>query len=117
MKQSDFDKLVKIRKLLKEAYDHYFDYTSIHGGHCKSGEGHIDLEFGNYWADEKCECKISSVNIYSYVFGVSRGHYFDSLDEALEAVVQWHKEELSTEYKWDDAIGDYTMTFLENPDA
>jgi hypothetical protein len=115
MNTSDFNKLKKIRQLLKEAYDYYFDYSSVHGGHCKSGEGHISLEFGNYWEDEKCECKITSVAIYSYVFGSSRSHYFDSLDEALETVVQWHKEELSCVYKPDDD-GDYTVGYLENPD-
>jgi hypothetical protein len=46
MNQNDFNKLVKIRKLLKEAYD----------------------------------------------------HYFESLDEALEAVVQWHRDEMNAYY-------------------
>ena len=95
MTDTDFQKLLEIRKLLKEAYDHYFDNTDCH---CKSQEGHISLEFGNYWEDQKCEMKITSVNIYSYVFGSSRSHYYDTLDEALEVVRQWHKEEMTTDW-------------------
>ena len=95
MNDKNFQKLLEIRKLLKEAYDHYFDNTD---GHCKSQEGHISLEFGNYWEDEKCELKITSVNIYSYVFGNSRSHCYDSLDEALEVVRRWHKDEMNTDY-------------------
>lgn len=96
MNHNDFQKLLEIRKLLKEAYDHYFD-NDPDGSH-KSQEGHISVEFGNYWEDEKCELKITSVNIYSYVFGNSRSHCYDSLDEALEVVRQWHKVEMSTDY-------------------
>lgn len=96
MNQNDFNKLLEIRKLLKEAYDHYFE-NDLDGSH-KSQEGHISVEFGNYWEDEKCELKITSVNIYSYVFGNSRSHYYDSLDEALEVVRQWHKVEMNTDY-------------------
>lgn len=96
MNQNDFNKLLEIRKLLKEAYDHCFDNDSD-GSH-KSQEGHISLEFGNYWEDKKCEMKITSVNIYSYVFGPSRNHYYDTLDEALEVVRQWHKDEMETNW-------------------
>ena len=96
MNQNDFQKLLEIRKLLKEAYDHYFE-NDLDGSH-KSQEGHISLEFGNYWEDQKCEMKITSVNIYSYVFGSSRNHYYDTIDEALEVVRQWHKEEMNTDY-------------------
>jgi hypothetical protein len=95
MKQSDFNKLKKIRELLKEAYDHYFEYSD---GHCKSSEGHISLDFGNYWEDKSCELNITGVNIYSYVLGSSRLHYFKDLDNALESVVQWHRDELNTDY-------------------
>ena len=96
MDNKDFQKLIQIRKLLKEAYDHYFDNSD---GHCKSQEGHISVEFGNYWEDQECQMKITSVNIYSYVFGNSRSHCYDSLDEALEVVRQWHKEEMETDYE------------------
>jgi hypothetical protein len=112
MKQSDFDKLKKIRQLLKEAYDHYFELSD---GHSKSSEGSISIEFGDYWSDKDCEGKITGVTIYSYVLGSSRLHYFDNLDEALATVVQWHDEEMKMTYDYDDA--GYPRTYLENPDA
>lgn len=112
MKSSDFNKLIKIRKLLKEAYDHYFKYSD---GHCKSSEGSIDVEFGDYWSDTKCVCKITGVNVYSYVLGNSRSHYFDSLDKALETVIQWHDEEMKTVYSYDDY--GYPTTYWDNSDA
>jgi hypothetical protein len=95
MNKKDFDKLLKIRTLLKEAYDYYFQHSD---GHCKSSEGHISLDFGNYWEDKNCELKITGVQIYSYVLGPDRLHYFKSLDNALESVVQWHKEQMNTDY-------------------
>jgi hypothetical protein len=107
------EKLIKIRKLLKEAYDHYF--TNCQDCGCKSGEGHISLEFGNYWEDPNCELKITAVCISSYVFGPHRTHYFDTLDEALETVVQWHDEEMKTVYSQDDE--GYPVSYLENPNA
>lgn len=102
MNQTDFNKLLEIRRLLKEAYDHYFDNSD--DGHCKSQEGHIDLEFGNYWTDNKCEMKITSVNIYSYVFGNSRSHYYDTINEALEVVKRWHEEEMAHDYQQDKIV-------------
>lgn len=119
MKKSDFDKLLEIRRLLKEAYDHYFDHSD---GHCKSGEGHISLEFGNYWEDKKCEMNITSINIYSYVFGSSRSHYYDTIDEALEVVRKWNKEEMSTNYEEQHKLEEeynkkyYPQGYLINPD-
>jgi len=116
MNQSDFHKLIKIRKLLKEAYDHYFEYSD---GHCKSSEGSISIEFGDYWNDKNCECKITSINIYSYVLGSSRLHYFDSLDKALETVLQWYREEMSTDYNEYGEPESFIQDdfYLENPDA
>lgn len=96
MNEQDFAKLIEIRKLLKEAYDHYFDNTD---GHCKMEEGHISLGFGNYWEDSECKMKIKSIDIYSYVFGNSRIHCYYSIDEALEVVRGWHKEETETDYE------------------
>jgi hypothetical protein len=106
------EKLIKIRKLLKEAYDHYFKFCKDCG--CKSGEGHISLEFGNYWEDPKCELNITSVCIGSYVFGPHRTHCFNTLDEALEEVTKWHEEEMKTVYSFDDE--GYPTSYLENAD-
>jgi len=105
------EKLLKIRRLLKEAYDHYFEHSD---GHSKSGEGFISLEFGDYWSDKNCECNIKAVCIGSYVFGPHRTHYYDSLDEALEEVTKWHKEEMNMTYDYDD--NGYPTSYLENPD-
>ena len=118
MKDKDFQKLIEIRKLLKEAYDHYFENSD---GHCKSQEGHISVEFGNYWEDQECQMKITSVNIYSYVFGSSRSHYYDTVDEALEVVKGWHKEEMETDYEEQRRLEKeyderYTQGYLINPD-
>ncbi len=115
MNECDFNKLKKIRQLLKEAYDHYFQYSD---GHCKTSEGWIDLSFGDYWQDKNCECKITGVQIYSYVLGPSRLHYFDSLDEALDAVIQWHRDEMNADY---NEYGEPETSikhnyYLENPD-
>jgi hypothetical protein len=116
MKQSDWNKLIQIRQLLKEAYDHYFQHSD---GHCKSSEGHISLDFGNYWEDKNCELKITGVNIYSYVLGSSRSHYFKDLDTALDAVIQWHIDQMNTDYNEygepESSIND--DFYLENPDA
>lgn len=98
MDVKDKNKLLQIRKLLKEAYDHYFKYSD---GHCKSAEASISIEFGNYWTDEKCELPITGVSIYSYVLGPSRDHYFSTIDKALQTVIQWHKEEMSHDYEKD----------------
>ena len=86
------EKLKEIMRLLDEAYDHYFEHES----HCKSAEGRVSVHFGTYfdrnegapWNQVEC------VEIYSYVLGPSRTHYFDSLDEALEEVREWHKREM-----------------------
>jgi hypothetical protein len=99
MNNKDQEKLLKIRKLLKEAYDHYFEFSE--DGHCKSSEGHISVDFGNYWEDKNCELKITGVNIYSYVLGPSRSHYFKDLDNALESVVEWHRLEMEDDYDKD----------------
>lgn len=98
MNQQDFNKLVEIRKILNAAYDHYFKYSD---GHCKKDDGNISIEFGNYWEDNSREMKIISINIYSYVFGNCRTHCYYSLDEALEVVKRWYKEELEHDYEKD----------------
>ena len=97
--EQDAKNLAEIDRLLHEAYQHYFDGSD---GHCKSSEGHISVSFGNYWdrfdkeGDERLT--ISEVTIYSYVLGPSRSHDFDTTAAALEAVKEWHKEEMATLY-------------------
>ena len=103
------EKLKEIRRLLKEAYDHYFKHGD---GHCKSAEGQISVHFGNYW-DDGDDLVIRSVEIYSYVFGPHRTHYYDSLDEALEEVTKWHKEEMSMTYEDYHTDDEEPTTFLK----
>lgn len=96
MNNKDFQKLLEIRKLLKEAYDHYF--SNDPDPSCKSAEGQMSVYFGNYWED-KDDLVIRHIEIYSYVFGSTRLHSFKSADEALETVKAWHKEQLSIDYE------------------
>ena len=106
---SDWQDLQEIHRLLDEAYRHYF----AHGdGHCKSSEGYISVDFGNYWDRvdrvEKglAPLAIHSVEVYSYVLGPHRSHYFDSVAEALATVRKWHHAEMTHDYsddEWADA--------------
>lgn len=124
MNKSDVDKLKEIRRLLKEAYDHYF--TNDPDPSCKSAEGQISVYFGNYWED-KDDIVIRHIEIYSYVFGSVRLHSFKSADEALETVRGWHKEQLSIDYElekikekdyWEDYYKKYPEKKIQlvNPD-
>jgi hypothetical protein len=91
------EKLQEISRLLDEAYQHYFSYES----HCKSSEGWISLEYGNYWdrSENPSEVPIMNVCIYSYVFcEEGRSQDFKSLDEALETVREWHAKEMAYDY-------------------
>lgn len=115
MNQQDLNKLLLIRKLLKEAYDHYFENDP--DPCCKSAEGQISIYFGNYW-ENKDDLEIKHIEIYSYVFGSTRLHSFKSLDEALETIKEWHKEQLSIDYELEaikekDYWEDY---YRKNPD-
>lgn len=101
--EQEYRDLYEIRRLLDEAYDHYFANSD---GYCKSSEGYIGLSFNNYFdrRDGKV-IGIELVEIYSYVFGPSRSHYFKSTAEALETVKVWHKREMSETYEendWDE---------------
>jgi hypothetical protein len=94
---NDIEKLQEISRLLDEAYKHYFSYE----GHCKSSEGWISVNYGNYWDryDNPSEMPIKGVEIYSYVFcEQGRSQDFDSLDEALETVRDWHAKEMAYDY-------------------
>lgn len=102
MTPEEFSKVQEISRLLKEAYDHYFEYE----GHCKSAEGHIVVDYGNLWdRKDPSKLKVQGIEIYSYVFCVeARAQYFDSIDEALETVQGWHAEEMAYDYNSPEAI-------------
>jgi len=83
-------KFNQILDLLEEAYKAYFSVES----HCKSSDGYAALAFPPYfWREE--EGTQPGVDIYSYVLGPDRTHYFDTLDEALTEVKAWHEEMMS----------------------
>ena len=116
------EKLLQIRKLLKEAYDHYFQNDPDPS--CKSAEGQMSVYFGNYWEDGD-DLVIRAIEIYSYVFGPTRLHTFKSVDEALETVKGWHKEQMNIDYEleaikekhyWDDYYKKYPEKRLEISD-
>ena len=95
MTPEDMQKLEEISRLLDEAYAHYFEYE----GHCKSSEGRISVSFGNIWDRKENGIAIEYIDIYSYVFcRQGRSQLFESIDEALETVKQWHKDEMAYDY-------------------
>lgn len=94
MNQDDYKKLQEISQMLNEAYEHYFSYE----GHCKSYEGTIEIDYGNFWdrKEDPSNLTIQGVHIKSYVFCTSgRAEYFDSVDDALKEVTNWYNYEMS----------------------
>jgi len=70
-------------------------------GHSKSNEGSLTIQLGNYWSrlDDDGETTIKpevGVELYSYVLGPHRSHWFASIDRALETVRLWHAQEMSS---------------------
>lgn len=123
MTTTDIEKLQEISRLLDEAYTHYFTYE----GHCKSSEGFISIEYGNLWdrRDNPLELPIKNVHIYSYVFcEQGRSQDFDTLDDALETVREWHAREMEYDPDTPEAIenreemdriaGEFISTMMEN---
>jgi hypothetical protein len=83
-------KVEEIQKLLFEAYSHYFCFES----HIKAGEGVISLHFPSYLELREGVTE-PSVEIITYCLSKDKENHFESIDKALEAVRQWHREELS----------------------
>jgi hypothetical protein len=98
----EFFKVQEISRLLKEAYDHYFEYE----GYCKSAEGQIEISYGNLWyRPNPYDLKVESIYIYSYVFcREERSKTWNNIDEALEEVRGWHAEEMAYDYNSPEAI-------------
>lgn len=93
------DKIAEIARLHDEAFWHLHQYD----GHAKSSDGAVSIEigFGTVWTrreQEKTQPSIG-VSIYSYVvasdtpsypnFG-QRNHWFETVDEALTVMKEWH---------------------------
>lgn len=88
-------KVSELMRLLDEAYDHYFEHSD---GYCKSNEGYVELTFDDYFSRRAGNPPTIGVNVYSYVLGPSRIHYFSSIEEALTAVQSWHAAEMERTY-------------------
>lgn len=88
--------LLEIQRLLDEAYDHYFEHSD---GYSKNDEGHIEINLNKY-SDRKDgqPLRVTSIGIFSYVFGPHRMHDFETVDQALTAVREWHRYETETDY-------------------
>jgi hypothetical protein len=91
----DVGKLAEIQRLMDEAYKHYFEHSD---GYCKSSEGAVTVGFGTFFDRRDGNAGINYVEIYSYVMGENRLNTFKSVDEALETVRRWHKEEMDHDY-------------------
>lgn len=92
LKEEHVQKFNQILDLLEEAYEVYFENSDGYG---KSSDGYAALTFPPYFWREEADTQ-PGVEIYSYVLPESgRNHYFDTLDEALEQVKEWHRAELA----------------------
>lgn len=88
--------LAEIRRLLAEAYRHYFAGSD---GYAKSSEGAISLHYPEYfWEASPEQQGTPQIEIYSYVFAEGRREIFATAAEALETVRRWHAEEMATRY-------------------
>lgn len=89
--EQEMSHLREIDVLLDEANAH----SLARDGHCKSSEGYVSVSFGNHWERHPDEPrKPVHVEVYSYLLGPHRSHYFDSTAQALEVVRQWHRREM-----------------------
>ena len=101
--QEDLDKIAEIARLHDEAFWHLHQFD----GHAKSSDGAISIEigFGNVWERRNSPVAPSiGVAVYSYVvasdtpsypnFG-QRNHYFETVDEALAVMKEWHGEAMA----------------------
>lgn len=116
--EQEMKDLQEIRRLLDEAYDHYFKYSD---GCCKSFEGYIGLEFNNYFDRRDGQSfGVMGVEIYSYVFGPNRSHHYTSTALALAAVKEWREKEMQETYEedvWHDDEEEYEPWFPEEDEA
>lgn len=115
--ERDLNKINEITRLHDEAFWHYHQYD----GHAKSSDGslRITVNFGTVWDRENGNTNPRiEVDIYSYVVATSSGrtHEFESLDEALAAVSEWHSRAMA--YKpTDEDIADLDQFAAEMWDA
>lgn len=110
LSQQDLDNLVEIQRLLDEGLKHYLTYES----HCKSSEGYVSVSLGNSWERREGKHPIG-VEVYSYVLGPNRSHYFESTQEALTEVRKWHEREMAfvPPEDYDEQMNEIAREFVE----
>jgi hypothetical protein len=117
------DKIAEITRLHDEAFWHLHQFD----GHAKSSDGYVAIKigFGTVWdrQEEPVEPSVS-VDIYSYVvasntpsypnFG-DRSHYFETVDEALQVMKEWHQRAMSYQPTEDELkeIDDFAREMCE----
>lgn len=110
LSQQDLDNLVEIQRLLDEGLEHYLTYES----HCKSSEGYVSVSLSNSWQRREGKNPIG-VEVYSYVLGPNRSHYFESTEEALTEVRKWHEREMAhvPPEDYDEQMNEIVQEFIE----
>ena len=102
--QEMLDKIAEITRLHDEAFWHLHQFD----GHAKSSDGAINIEigFGTVWnrKEKKQVTPSIGVAIYSYVVASStpsypnfgqRNHWFETVDEALKVMQEWHAKAMA----------------------
>lgn len=92
----------EIRVMLNEMH---IKWRKEGDGHCKSCEGQIELylHFPNWFESDDYINDMPdfvSCTVYSYLFGPSRLHEFESLEEAYHEVKQWYKDEMGIDFNY-----------------
>lgn len=83
-------KWLDIERMVSESYQHHFSTTDDF--HCKSAEGARSIHLPPfYWSGNRD--RRPEIEIFSYIFGDGRHHYFSDIDEALTEVRGWYIEE------------------------
>jgi len=77
----------QLRRELFDLYDRYFN-SELNDGYHKSSEGRVSIVYPHYFEEQWPP----AVEIYSYVFGEGRNHYFDTIDDAFETVKKWRRD-------------------------
>lgn len=93
LSEKEKELLVKIRKHLGKLHTDW-ENDPEKDGHCKSNEGYVGVLFRypNWFESENYENEqptLSMVEVYSYLFGPSRLHQYDTIEQAWEDVKNW----------------------------
>jgi len=114
LSRADLAKIEEIRHL----HDTALARALRRDGHSKSSEGSLRLSLGNYWNrldddGNPTERPEVGVELYSYVLGPSRDHWFASIDRALETVRVWYAREMSLPGEYDPVVELETIAMFD----